>query len=163
MMDFEVQGPATSEVTKYELERKKPAPSRNHGAIQANLIFELSAYRKEYNIASELDLDLNNWKTVPDISILPPCDLDLNHDIIVVKEPPLCVIEILCPTQSLTDITSKIDVYFQHGVQSFWIVLPPLASIYVYSSPDDYAIFRASETLVDKKLDISFSLAEVFK
>jgi len=42
-------------------------------------------------------------------------------------------------------------------------VLPSLTNIYVFSSPDGYNIFRASETLRDEKLDISFPLEEVFK
>ncbi|GEM_PF-6170491 len=76
---------------------------------------------------------------------------------------PLCVIEILSPTQSLNELTTKAKGYFQHGVQSCWIVLPTMSNIYVYSSPSEYDIFRATETLVDSKLNISFPLVEVFK
>jgi hypothetical protein len=48
-------------------------------------------------------------------------------------------------------------------VKSCWIVLPSLANIYVFSSPDDYNIFRATEILHDDTLDISFPLEEVFR
>ncbi|MBI5916307.1 MAG: Uma2 family endonuclease [Bacteroidetes bacterium] len=162
-MDFEVQDQATTEISNYELERNKPMPSFNHGTIQANLIMELAEFRNKFRITSETSLNLDQWPSVPDISMFPKSEMDLWNDEIAVKEPPLCVIEILSPTQSLNDLTSKANGYFQHGVQSCWIVLPSMANIYVYSSPDDYAIFRATETLVDNKLDISFSLSEVFK
>jgi Uma2 family endonuclease len=89
--------------------------------------------------------------------------MDLRNDEISVKTPPLCVVEILSPTQNLTELTSKAFGYFQHGIKSCWIVLPMMANICVYSNPDEYDIFRATETLVDKKLDISFPLEEVFK
>jgi len=163
LMDFDVQTSTTDEISSYELERNKHIPSLNHGSIQANLIMELTPFRKKYRIASELSLDLSEWPSVPDISIYPKMDIDLKNDVIAMKEPPLGVIEILSPGQSLSDLTSKALGYFQHGVQSCWIVLPSLANIYVFSGPDDYAIFRTSETLHDEKLGISFPLEEVFK
>ena len=162
-MDFGNQTVATNEISAYQLERKKPAPSFNHGLIQTRLIYELAPFRKKYRIVSELDLELSELTSVPDISILPYRELDLKNDILVWKEPPLGVIEILSPSQSLTELTTKAAGYFAHGVQSCWIVLPSLTNIYVFSSPDGYNIFRASETLRDEKLDISFPLEEVFK
>lgn len=162
-MDFGTPTAVTDEISTYELERNKPMPSLNHGSIQANLIIELAPFRKKYRIASELSLDLSDWPSVPDICIYPKMEIDLKNDVIAMKEPPLGVIEILSPSQSLSELTTKAAGYFAHGVQSCWIVLPSLANIYVFSSSDDYAIFRATETLHDEKLDISFPLEEVFK
>lgn len=163
-MDFETPITATNELSAYELERNKPMPSFNHGLIQARLIHELMLkYKNKYNIASELSLDLSDWPSVPDVSIFSKKEMDLKNDVIVMKEPPLGVIEIDTPGQSFYELTNKAAGYFAHGVRSCWIVLPSLANIYVFSSPDDYAIFRASETLHDEKLDISFPLEAVFK
>ena len=162
-MDFGNQNPTSSEISSYEQERNKPMPSLNHGSIQANLIIELASFRNKIRIISELSLDLSEWPSVPDISIYPKMELDMKNDVISMKEPPLGVIEILSPSQSLADLTAKAVGYFEHGVQSCWIVLPSLSNIYVFSSPDEYQIFRANETLEDKKLGISFSLEEVFK
>lgn len=163
-MDFGTQTAVTDEISSYELERNKPTPSYNHGLIQARLIYELILkYKNKYNVLPELSLDLSDWPSVPDISIFPKTEMNLKNDIISMKEPPLGVIEILSPSQSMSELTTKASGYFAHGVQSCWIVLPSLANIYVFSSPDDYAMFRASETLHDEKLDISFPLEEVFK
>jgi Uma2 family endonuclease len=164
-MDFEIhEQPVSLESQDYTLERNKPMPSFNHGTIQANLIFAIMAlYRNQYRVTSETSLALENWPSVPDISIFPKSMMDLRNDEIAVKTPPLCVVEILSPTQNLTELTSKAYGYFQHGVKSCWIVLPMMANIYVYSSPDEYDIFRSTETLVDKNLDISFPLEDVFK
>ena len=148
----------------YEKLRGRPRPSLNHGIIHANLIFEIGLrFRKRFQLLSKLDLNLDGWKSVADLVLFPPANLDISQDVIWVSKPPLCAIEILSANQSLNDLVSNVRNYFQHGVQSCWIVLPTMSNIYVYSSPSEYAIFRATETLVDAKHDISFPLAEVFK
>lgn len=102
--------------------------------------------------------------TVPDLSIYyPKRPLDFKNDQIKTKEAPLCVIEIISPTQSLGELTEKAGQYFKHGVKSCWLVMLPLTTICVFSSPDDYTYFQAHETLQDKVLDISLPLKAVFE
>lgn len=157
--DSDIKAPST-----YELERNKPMPSLNHSIIQANLIYELKLkYNEKYRVASELSLDLSDWPSVPDISIYPKMELDLKNDVIAMKKPPLGVIEILSPSQSLAELTSKAASYFLYNVKSCWLVLPSLANIYVFSGPNEYEMFRASDNLIDNQLDITFLLADVFK
>ena len=153
-------------LSPYEIERNKPTPSFNHSIIQANLIYEIKrGYKKRYSIASELSLDLDDWPSVPDISLYAQRPMDLRRDVIEMTEPPLCTIEIISPSQSINDLTAKAYSYFGHGVQSCWLVIPPLASIYVYSSPDDYEIFtlKKDEFLHDSVLDIKIPVAEIFE
>lgn len=154
---------STTALTDYEIERNKPLPSFNHGAIQANLIMEFARYRQQYRVVSELSLHLLDWPSVPDLSLYAYKPLDTRNDTIKVTEPPVCAIEILSPTQSLGDLLAKANQYFQHGVQSCWIVLPGLDNIYVFSSPDTYEIFRVHETLKDEKTGISFPVKPVFE
>lgn len=156
---------ATTSLSKYEIERNKPMPSFNHGSIQHNISGLLFSYRKKYRISSEIKFRLppENWESVPDISILPKQVLNLDKDIIAYPKPPLGTIEILSPTQSLTELTTKTKEYFRHGVKSCWIVIPQFRNIYIYSSPNKYKIFQENDMLVDKKLDISLSLKEVFE
>ncbi|HRI61915.1 MAG TPA: Uma2 family endonuclease [Saprospiraceae bacterium] len=154
----------TSESLDYVTERGKPMPSLNHGTVQANLIGELrNRFKTRYRVISELSLDLFDWPSVPDISLYPRMPLDLNNDVVAMTEPPLCTIEIISPTQSLNELTTKARHYFAHGVKSCWLVLLPLGNIYVYSNPDEYQIFRAHETLRDIVLDIEIPLQEVFE
>lgn len=149
---------------EYEIERNKPMPSLNHALIQGNLIYELKAhYKKRFSVASELSLALAEWPSVPDICIYPKLKIDLKNDVIAMTEPPLCAIEILSPTQSTNDLFTKAFKYFDFGVKSCWIVLPVVANIYVFSSPNEYRIFRMYETLLDEVLDISLPLKEVFE
>jgi len=150
-------------ISQYELERGKPMPSLNHGSVQTNLVIELAPFRKKYRIATELSLDLDDWESVPDICIYPFIPLDTKNDVVTMMKPPLCAVEIISPSQSLTTLVAKANAYFKHGVQSCWLVLLGLDNIYVYTDPDNYDIFKANETLHDTKLDISFPLTEVFK
>ncbi len=152
----------TVTLSDYEIERNKPMPSFNHAIVQANLIALLHQI-KNFRIASELSLVLADWPSVPDISIYPKRPLDFKNDQIKVKEAPLCVVEIISPTQSLTELTDKAREYFAHGVKSCWLVLLPLTTICVFSSPEDCEYFRADQTLKDKVLDISLPLKEVFE
>jgi len=150
-------------LSQYETERNKPLPSLNHSIIQLNLGSELRArYKSRYRVASELSLDLSDWSSVPDICLYPFRPLDLQNDQVTVTESPLLTIEIIYPSQSLNELRYKAREYFQHGVQSCWIVLLPLSNIYVFSSPENYEIFRATETLIDPKMEISIPLGEVF-
>ncbi len=151
-------------ISQYELERGKPVPSLNHGSVQANLIFAIKLhYRDTYRVISELSLDLKDWESVPDICIYPFMPIDTKNDVVTMLTPPLCTIEIISPSQSLTTLVNKANEYFKHGVQSYWLVLLGLDNIYVYSDAEHYEIFKSNETLHDKKLDISFSLVDVFK
>jgi Uma2 family endonuclease len=147
----------------YETERQKPMPSLNHSLVQARLIARLFLkYESRYDIASELSLDLSDWPSVPDLSICSKKPLDLNNDVIRVTEPPLGVVEIISPSQSLDTLVHKATDYFAHGVQSCWLVLLPLANIYVFTGPGRYEIFRDQEILKDAALGIELPLEDIF-
>ena len=82
---------------------------------------------------------------------------------IKVSEVPLAVVEITPPNQPFNELTDKARQYFEHGVQSCWLVLLPLTTICVFSSVTDYTYFRAHETLEDPALGITLPLKEVFE
>ena len=152
-----------SEEEVYVAERNKPMPSLNHSIVQGNIVFQLKLnYRTKFRITSELSFDLKGWVSTPDVSLLTPSEYDANNDIIKVTEPPLGVVEILSPTQTLTDLMVKMHQYFAHGVKSVWIGLPPLENIYVFSSATEYEIYRNGETLKDAALEIELPVAEIF-
>ncbi len=71
--------------------------------------------------------------------------------------------EILSPTQSLTDLLVKARNYFEYGVQSCWLILPELDNVYVFSSPDEYEIFKTGETLHDPKMGIEVEVDKIFE
>ena len=77
---FAIETAATA-VNDYEAERGKPMPNLTHGAIQANLIFELkSAYGKSYRVASEVSLDTKPMSSTPGVVVYPPRNLDFVNE-----------------------------------------------------------------------------------
>lgn len=146
----------------YELERNKPMPSKNHGKIQTRLIIGLSKQIDPDSILSEVSLELGEWLSTPDICIYPPSPLDVTNDEIRMEMPPLGVIEILSPTQTLNDLTDKAVHYFESGVKSCWLVLPTLKTIYVFSGSNQFEAFVQDELVKDKVLNIELPLTEVF-
>lgn len=153
---------AVTEQSAYEQERGKPMPSKVHSSVQANILFAVYPYRERFRFMSELSLDLDGWWSVPDLVVYPKMTIDIRQDEVRVTTPPLCTIEIISPMQSLQELIDKARAYFEHGVQSCWLVLPGLRSIYVFSSFDEFRTFTHDDTLLDETLQVSLSLTEVF-
>ncbi len=150
-------------LSEYEIERGKPMPSLNHGIIQANLVFLLLLqYRTQYRILSEISLKLDGWSSTPDLGIFFHMKANFLRDKIQMTEPPLGVIEIVSPSQSIQDQYDKAVRYFEAGVKSVWLVIPPIQTIVVYAAPDDYQTFD-SGMLTDGILNISISVDKVFE
>ncbi len=150
-------------LTPYEIERNKPMPSKLHSYVQSVLNGKLWAlFHERYNFHSELGLNLEGWQSTPDLCIFPKEKIDFAKDIPKVKESPLGIIEILSASQNPGDLVAKAYQYFENGVKSCWLVIPGLKNIYVFRDPENYEIFKSTELLVDKKLDIELPLADIF-
>ncbi|HFA51362.1 MAG TPA: Uma2 family endonuclease [Bacteroidetes bacterium] len=148
----------------YETERNKPMPSKNHGIIQSRLIIALGvSYLDQYEFISEVKLALPGVKpSIPDISIFPKESVDLLEDEIQMTEPPLTVIEILSPKQSIDDIKNKIfDIYFPAGVRSAWLIIPTLRTVYIFTPDRSYDIFTEGK-LHDPATGIELELDSFF-
>lgn len=155
---------ATVKDIDYEQSRGKPMPSRNHAFLQSRLIKLLDrSYGDRYDVISELSIVVAGKQKVPDILIYEDFEFRPGNDELRVEEPPLGVIEILSPSQHLADLLQKSHLYFEAGIPSYWLVLPDLLTIYVFTAPNEYEVFVKTETLRDERLGIELSLAEVFR
>ncbi len=147
---------------EYELERGKPMPSLNHSILQSRLTIALGRY-SEYDIPTELSLELTAGKGTPDLCIYPATIHDFFNDQIRFKEPPLLTIEILSPKQSLDDLKDKIfDIYFPSGVKSCWIVVPTLKMIAVFS-PNQGVTNYIGGIIKDPVIGVEVDMKEVFR
>ena len=153
----------TNQLSGYELERNKPMPTLIHGAIQANLSFELKLnYGTQFRVASEVLLDTQPTGSTPDVVLYPLAALDFKHDPSRRTDAPLLTIEIQSASQSTDEMVDKLEPYFYFGVQSCWIVIPKLQAILVYDSPFHYTFFHGDDTLKDAKLGVEINLKKVF-
>ena len=137
-------------------------PSKNHAIIQRNLIVILSSQLKDKDVLPELSLNINGKERIPDLAVFPSVNFTPFADEIKVTQAPLTTIEILSATQKISDLTSKFGEYFDFGVQSYWLVIPELRSIYVFSSPHEHKVFANEEILTDATLGIELDLKRVF-
>ena len=148
--------------TEYELERGKPMPSLNHSILQSRLTICLGRF-SQYDIPTELSLDLPHGKAAPDLCILQASGHDWFNDQIKYKEIPLLTIEILSPTQSVDELKDKIfDIYFPSGVKSCWIVVPTLKMIAVFI-PNQGVRNYIGGLIKDDDLGIEIDMKEIFR
>ena len=156
-------GTQLEQLSAYEIERNKPMPTLIHGAIQANLGFELKLnYGKLYRVASEVLLDTKPLGSTPDLILYPFGELDFKNDPSRRTDAPLLSVEIQSASQSTDDMVDKLEPYFYFGVKSCWIVMPKLQAILVYDSPFHYNFFHGDDILKDATLDIEIDLKKVF-
>lgn len=107
------------------------SPSYNHSYL-AYRIAKLLDQEEKYNIHIEVTLDIDGVDYIPDIALYQKQSIDFLHDKIKTETPPLLVIEILSPRQSVNEVTEKFEVYFQAGVQSCWLVIPPTKTVVMF-------------------------------
>ena len=163
-MELLVETVAERELSAYEIERGKPMPTLIHGAIQANLVFEIRLkYQNQFRIASEVLLDTQPIGSTPDVILYPLGDLDFKNDPSRRKDAPLLSIEIQSGSQSTKDMTSKLEPYFSFGIKSCWIVIPELKAVIVYDSPYHYDFFHEKDMVKDSVLGIEISVEKIFE
>ena len=154
------------EISDYELERGKPMPSLNHSIVQSNLIMELgSRYRSQFRLLSEINIDFGSEfrGMVPDIGIFPKMAANMADDSLAAPMLPITTIEILSPSQALSELIGKANFCFQFGIKSCWIVVPEVSGIFVYAAPSQYAFFHKGQTLTDPATGIELPLAALFE
>ena len=150
--------------SEYELERDKPMPSKNHAIVQTNLVILLGTkYQGKYRALSEVSIVVSTKEKVPDLAIYSSMEFTPGEDETRLETAPLGVIEILPPSQSLTELITKSAAYFEGGVLSYWLLLPDLRSIYVFSAPGEYESFNKEDKLEDPRLEIELELKDIFK
>jgi len=133
-----------------------------HSMVQARLAKLLGNLNK-YEVFTELSLDIDGTEYKPDVCVYS-IKLKKNRakDIIKMTELPMLSIEILSPRQGFQELVEKVEVYFNAGIKSCWIVLPGIESIQVFSSLENFKVFSEGN-LIDNIIGIELSINEVFK
>ena len=146
---------------KYEQERGKPMPSFNHYYVQSQLQFALhEACGDRFLVGGELSLATEPSAT-PDLSICHFRDPDWLHDEVRASDPPIAVVEILSPSQSVNEINPKIETYFRFGIKSVWLVQPPLKQVAVFTPDMEPQVF-VEGNVIDPTLGVSVALEKIF-
>ena len=126
------------------------SPSYNHSYLSYR-IAKLIDQEEKYNIHIEMTLDIGGTEYIPDIALYKKHPIDFLHDKIKAEEPPILLVEILSPKQAVNDITDKFEVYFQAGVQSCWLVIPPTKTIVLFCDirhPNSYSTGHFTDPII---------------
>jgi Uma2 family endonuclease len=101
-----------------------------HARLQAALILWFGTREREWNIRVVPELRVQVSPTryrVPDVTVL---DGNLPIEQIITR-PPLNVIEILSPEDTVRAFERRIDDYLDFGVENIWILDPALTKAWV--------------------------------
>ncbi len=146
---------------QYEQERGKPMPSFNHFYVQSQLQFALhEACGDRFFVGGELSL-ASEPPVTSDISICSLRQPDWLHDEVRASDPPVTVVEILSPSQSVNEIVPKIETYFRFGIKSVWLVQPPLKQVAVFMPDKEPHVFVEGD-VTDPTLDVQVALDKIF-
>ena len=153
------------EISDYELERGKPMPSLKHARIQKQLVRQLEkSLFDSCEVLAEISLAVVDGKMIPDVAVFAIGALpdSSGPDFTAVAVVPRTAIEILSPTQVIAELLEKAARYFAAGVQSYWLVVPELRAVAVYSEPGKYKYFYNGQTLSDPATGAEVVVSELF-
>ncbi len=136
------------------------SPSYNHSYLAYKIARALDRDEK-YNIHIEMTLDIGGTDYIPDISLYEKQRIDFLHDKIKAEEPPILLVEILSPKQTVNEITDKIEIYFQTGVQSCWLVIPPTKTIVLFHDIH-HPVSYSRGKFTDSVIGIDVSVEDIF-
>ncbi len=60
--------------------------------------------------------------------------------------PDLCI-EVLSPSEEAADMARKVREYFASGAQIVWQMFPETETVKVYTSPEDFTLYTAQDTI----------------
>jgi Uma2 family endonuclease len=165
----------TYEIENNAIDGEDEMGSINHSLAQAKLTILLGSYDR-LTIMTELSLDISQHdlskyrldaknELKPDICayLEPPVIPEGEDDLVTVSQMPDLAIEVLSPRQAVSYLVRKIKAYFELGVRSCWLVIPPAKTINVYSQPNKNNPFGMNDTeVVDEVMDIHLPIQKVF-
>ncbi|GAB3025492.1 Uma2 family endonuclease [Spirosoma pulveris] len=138
--------------------------SLNHSELQSRLAFLfMLAYRQQYSIFTELDLEFASGKTRPDLCIFPKRQMNWLTDEIIVHDVPLTTIEILSPEQSLNSLIERIyQKHFPAGVKTVWLIVPSLQIVSILL-PNRQQLNVTEGVITDPETGLQLNMADIFE
>ena len=124
-------------------EIEKPLPKKFHVFVQSYLNFILMRdLPRRYRAASELNVLCGDDRLVPDLTVMEREAHFINGDL---ADPPLLIIEILSPGQTIGQLFDRADRLVRAGAPVCWIIWPERRKAWLYSAED---VTEARDSLV---------------
>jgi Uma2 family endonuclease len=109
-----------------------------------------------------------NLRRRPDVAFVSAGRWPLSREIPLTGDwdiVPDLAVEVLSPNDLFQDVLTKLQEYFQYGVQLVWAVVPEAQQVYVYDSPTHVRILTVRDTLTGGQVlpDFHLPLASLFQ
>lgn len=149
-----------------------PPTEPTHGGIEGNLYYELRTWARSTGRGKALVGDVGIYlRRKPDTVRAPDVSYISNERYAqyvgsgFLNIAPELAVEVLSPSDRLSEVTEKVGAFLQAGVDRVWVVNPRLKRVSVYRSPTDIQHFHEGETLSDEELLPGFQLdvSEIFR
>ena len=135
-------------------------PSYNQSYL-AYRIAKVLDQEEKYNLHIEMTLDISGTDYIPDIALYKKEQIDFLHDKIKAVKPPLLLVEILSPKQAVNEVTEKLEVFLQGGVQSCWLVIPPTKTIVLFQDIQ-HPVSYSSGRFTDPVIGVEVAVEDIF-
>ncbi len=117
------------------------------GRADAEMLFTLDAAS---GLKRRPDVAFVSYGRWPRKKRIPPGDA---WDVI-----PNLAVEVVSPTNTATEILTKVDEYFRAGCERVWVVYPSLEQIYVYQSLTQVRVLTRKDSLEGEEFLPGFTL-----
>jgi len=143
-------------------------PTEEHGEIAANLVTELTLYKRRMGkgrvgveVLHRIPGDPNNARQ-PDVSFTVDADEPTIKRGAVPHLPDLAI-EIQSPSNTVKEMRSKADYYLAHGAKMVWIVYAEVQAVEIVTEAD-VVLLSTHNTLTGGDLlpDFSIPVAQIF-
>jgi Uma2 family endonuclease len=109
-----------------------------------------------------------NLRRRPDVAFVSADRWPLDREIPTTGDwdvVPDLAVEVIRPNDIFQDVLTKLQEYFQYGVQLVWAVVPEAQQVYVYDSPTQVRILTIRDTLTGSTIlpDFHLPLASLFQ
>jgi Uma2 family endonuclease len=120
---------------------------RGLGRVISEMLFDLGPAVERQRRPDAAFVSANRW----------PLDRRAPHEAAWAVVPDLAV-EIVSPSNSMTEVLTKVREYFTAGVRRVWVIYPDQALVYDYASPTSISVRTAADDLDGGELVPGFRL-----
>lgn len=142
------------------VEPRKKGLSVFQGRTLTHLCVAFDKFSDRFSIHRIITLRLDGVVREPHLASFPKRPVDWLKDEEEVTETPLLVVDVLSRLESLASVLDRATHYLFCGVKSYWIVIPELKTVTVFSPK---AKSFAEGSVVDEINQIAIPISSIFR
>lgn len=129
-------------------------PGFEHGEVEFTIGSEIRTFARAHNLGRVSGGEAGIYTSRNPDTVRGAAVIFISHERYAQKKSssfldvaPDLVVEVLSPSNSLSETMQKLREYFAIGVRLVWVVDPPVQSVYAYRALTDVREFRGDDDL----------------